>query len=171
MIKSFCSTNMHILLNLFNIVFQSDAIPSDWGIGLIKPIYKNKGNINDPINYRGITLLSCIDQLFTSILNARLSLFVISNGTLSDTQAGFRKGYSTIDHIYTLKCIVDSFLCQGRRRMFLCAFVDYSKAFDLVNRLRLWTKLLQFGITGKLFRVAQNIYKSIKSLMVFHRFI
>ena len=54
-------------------------------------------------------------------------------------------------HIYTLKCIVDSFLCQGR--MLFCAFVDCSKAFDSVNRLRLWTKLLQFGITGKLFRV------------------
>ena len=92
MMKSFCSTNMHILLNLFNIVFQNEEVPSDWGIGLIKPIYKNKGNINDPTNYRGITLLSCVGKLFTSILNARLSLFVITNDTLSDIQAGFRKG-------------------------------------------------------------------------------
>ena len=66
--------------------------------------------------------------------------------------------------IYILKCIVYSFLCQGR--MLFCAFVDYSKAFDSVNRLRLWTKLLQFRITGKLFRVVQNIYKSIKSCVM-----
>ena len=50
--------------------------------------------------------------------------------------------------------------------MLFCAFVDYSKAFDLVDRLSLWTKLLQFGITGKLFRVVQNIYKSIKSCVM-----
>ena len=46
--------------------------------------------------------------------------------------------------------------------MLFCAFVDYSEAFDLVNGLHLWTKLLQFGITCKLFRVVQNIYKPIK---------
>ena len=82
--------------------------------------------------------------------------------------------YQTLEHvfekgilqliIYTVNCIVYSFLCQGR--MLFCAFVDYSKAFDLVNRLRLWTKLLRFGITGKLFRVVQNIYKSINSCVM-----
>ena len=67
-------------------------------------------------------------------------------------------------YIYTLKCIVDYVLCQGR--MLLCAFVNYGRAFDLVNRLCLWTELLQFGITGKLFRVVQNIYMSIKSCVM-----
>ena len=90
---------------------------------------------------------------------------MISNDILSDIQAGFRKGYSTIDHnIYIEMYIVYSFLCQGR--MLFCAFVDYSKAFDSVNRLRLWTKLLQFGITGKLFCVVQNICKSNKSCVM-----
>ena len=55
--------------------------------------------------------------------------------------------------------------------MLFCAFVDYSKAFDSVNRLNLWTKLLQFGITGQLFCVLQNIYKSIKSCVMINRFI
>ena len=72
--------------------------------------YKNKGDINDPDNYRGITLLSCFGKLFTSILNDRLTTYINLNEMMSEAQAGFRKGYSTTDQIVTLKCIVELFL-------------------------------------------------------------
>jgi hypothetical protein len=42
------------------------------GLGIIKPIYKNKGDSNQPENYRPISLLSCLGKLFTSILRKRL---------------------------------------------------------------------------------------------------
>ena len=67
---------------------------------------------------------------------------------MSEAQAGFRTGYSTTDQIFTLKCIVELFLCQGRRQF--CTFVDYSKAFDLINRATLWKKLISYGTSGKL---------------------
>merc|ERR1712074_407268 len=44
---------------LFNKILNTGELPSDWLNGLIIPIYKNKGERNDPGNYRGITLLSC----------------------------------------------------------------------------------------------------------------
>ena len=40
------------------------------------------------------------------------------------------------------------FLCQGR--MLFCAFVDYSKAFDSINRATQWKKLISYGISGKM---------------------
>ena len=58
----------------------------------------NKGSIDEPDNYRGITLLSCTCKLFTACLNSRLSLCV-NDDILGREQAGFREGYSTIDHI------------------------------------------------------------------------
>ena len=81
-----------------------------------------------------------------------------------EAQAGFRKGYSTTDHLFTLKCIVELFLCQGRR--LFCTFVDYSKAFDSINRAILWKKLISCGISGKVLRVILNMYKSIKSCVM-----
>ena len=105
-IKAFSESHMSVLTKIFNIVLLSGHMPHEWVIGIIKPIYKNKGDINDPDNYRGITLLSCFGQLFTSILNDRLTTYINLNEMMSEAQAGFRKGYSTTDQIFTLKCIV-----------------------------------------------------------------
>ena len=49
---------------------------ADWCQSVIRPIYKNKGDIDDPNNYRGISLLSCFGKLFTSYLNRRLTIFI-----------------------------------------------------------------------------------------------
>ena len=50
-------------------------MPSSWLIGMIKPIYKNKGDKFDPKNFRPITIVSCLGKLFTAILNERLTEF------------------------------------------------------------------------------------------------
>ena len=164
MIKAFSETHMGVLTKIFNIVLQNGHMPHEWVIGIIKPIYKNKGDINDPDNYRGITLLSCFGKKITSILNDRLTTYINLNEMMSEAQAGFRKGYSTTDQIFTLKSIVELFLCQGRR--LFCTFVDYSKAFDSINRATLWKKLFSYGITGKVIDVITNMYKSIKSCVM-----
>ena len=103
---------------------------------VIKPIYKKKGDIDDPDNYRGITLVSCLSKLFTAVLNARLTKFLNDNSIILENQAGFRDGYSTADHIFTLKSIIDLYLSQGHR--LFCAFMEYRKAFDSVWRIGLW---------------------------------
>lgn len=53
---------------LFNIIFDNGFIPDEWRVGIVKPIYKNKGDPTHPENYRPITLLSCLGKLFTCIL-------------------------------------------------------------------------------------------------------
>ena len=45
-----------VLCKLFNIVLHTGIVPENWCIGIINPIYKGKGNDNDPNNFRGISL-------------------------------------------------------------------------------------------------------------------
>ena len=76
-------------------------------------------------------------KLFTTCLNCRLSCYV-EDHILGQEQAGFREGYSTIDHIFVLQLIVE--LYQSVHKRVYCAFVDYRKAFDSINRSLLWQK-------------------------------
>jgi len=56
-----------VLEIIFNNVFNRGHFPSDWNIGVIKLIYKKKGDKRFPASYKGITLTSCLGKLFTSI--------------------------------------------------------------------------------------------------------
>ena len=71
------------------------------------------------------------------------------------------KGFSTIDHIFTLKCLLDIYLSKGQK-IYAC-FIDYAKAFDSVWRVGLWKKLLDQGIDGKVIRIIMNMYEEAKS--------
>jgi hypothetical protein len=101
---------MPVFVRICNIVFHSGIVPDSWSEGYICPIYKNKGNPDDVDNYRGITILSCYGKLFTCILNNRLHTYLENSGLMCEEQAGFRKGYSTTDHIFNLKCLIDKCL-------------------------------------------------------------
>ena len=149
------------IVKLFNIVLQSGIIPTDWCIGIIQPLFKNKGSADNPDNYRGITLLSCIGKLFTSCLNARLSFYVEGAGIMGEEQAGFRNGYCTLDHIFVLHSLIG--LYSSRNKRLFCAFIDYQKAFDLVDRTSLWCKLYSYGINGQVMKVIRNLYEQAKS--------
>ena len=112
-----------IYCKLFNLILNTGIIPEAWSKGAILPIYKNKGDgdINDPDNYRGITILSCFGKLFTALLNQRLNSYLESTGLLIEEQAGFRKHYSTADHIFSLKMLIDFYLYK-KKAVILCIY-------------------------------------------------
>ena len=73
--------------------------------GLIVPVYKNKADRSDPNNYRGITLISCACKMFTSLISCRISKYVENFQILGNEQAGFRKKFSTVDHVFLLHVV------------------------------------------------------------------
>lgn len=97
------------LTKLFNSVFDNGQFPAEWTKSVIVPLHK-KGDINNPENYRGISLLSIISKLFTSILNKRFYNWAENENKICEEQAGFREGYSTVDHIFTLVTMIKSSL-------------------------------------------------------------
>jgi hypothetical protein len=157
-----------IYTKLFNLILKSGIVPTSWTIGTIKPIFKGKGSIEDPSNYRGITILSCFGKLFTCVLNNRLTSFIENNYLLGKEQAGFRAGFSTSDHLFTLHAIIDIVLSKKKGRLY-CAFLDYEKAFDKVNRSLLWQKLLDHNVNGKVLEVIKNMYSNAKSCVMVNK--
>jgi hypothetical protein len=62
-IKTTSNQFIEIYEKLFNLIFDIGFIPESWVVGSIIPIYKNKGDSNDPNNFRPITLVSCFNEL------------------------------------------------------------------------------------------------------------
>ena len=70
----------------------------------------------DPANFRGISLISSISKIFTNVLTIRLQTWAESNNVIDESQAGFRKQYSTIDYIFSLQALIQKYLCGTRGR-------------------------------------------------------
>ena len=80
------------LVRYFNQLFKSfsSGLYSDcWSEATIQPLFK-KGDPQIPDNYRSITLLSIYSELYSYILNKRLTSWIDDNSLLSRTQACFR---------------------------------------------------------------------------------
>ena len=58
------------------------------GTGFIVPLYKDKGSKDDVNNYRGITILSCLGNLFTGAIIHRLKEFLDRQNVIGPEQAG-----------------------------------------------------------------------------------
>ena len=148
------------LHSIFNAMYNTGYFPNTLCDALIVPIYK-KGNTADPGNYRGISLLSCMTKLFTSILNKRLISWAENNDVITDAQFGFKPLHSTVDAIFALQTIVNNYL-SNKTRLY-CCFVDFKRAFDTVDRVKMWQKISKLGIRGKALKIIQSLYSNVKS--------
>ena len=126
----------------------------------IIPIHKR--NLVAVDNYRGVSLLSIVSKCYTSILNQRLSKWLQKENKIVESQAGFRKNYSTTDHIFTLYAIAQKYLCRKGHKLYV-AFVDFKKAFDSVQHGKLLETLQDEGIKGRFYYAMKAMYDSLLS--------
>ncbi|KAG6440869.1 hypothetical protein O3G_MSEX001433 [Manduca sexta] len=90
---------LKVLQTLFNSVLLEGSTPEAWSRSVVVLFFK-KGDNTLLKNYRPISLLSHIYKLFSRVITNRLEHRF--DDFQPPEQAGFRKGFSTIDHIHTL---------------------------------------------------------------------
>ncbi|KHN85988.1 hypothetical protein Tcan_01933 [Toxocara canis] len=114
-----------------------------------------KGDPENLSNYRPITLLSQIYKTFSRVVLNRITKDL--DMFMSREQAGFRRGYSTVDHTHAVRQLVEK--CN-EFQIPLClafvdykkAFVDYKKAFDSVERNAVLNALDKCGVNPQLLK-------------------
>jgi hypothetical protein len=143
------------LTTLYNYIWDKGEFPDKWAEGLIQPLHK-KGSQSEADNYRKLTLMACMGKIFEAILNTRL--IFQSEVTLIDdpNQFGFCKNRRTTDNVFILDTLI-SHQKSVKKPLFLC-FVDFTKAFDFINRDLLYYKLLKRGFGGKLVRLIISMF-------------
>ena len=103
-------------------------------------VLHKKGDRTDLKNYRGITVNPNISKLFSRIIECRLMTVVEEGNMIGEFQGAVRKGRHTTDNIFILSSLIEK-----ARKMKLydtsLAFVDMQKAYDCVDREKLWSIL------------------------------
>ena len=56
------------LTRLFNKILMTKKMLDEWRRSVVVPIYKNKGDIQNCTNYRGIKLMSCTMKLWEDVM-------------------------------------------------------------------------------------------------------
>ena len=87
-------------------------------------------------------------ELLIGVLNNRLLEVLQEENLLNENQAGFKKGYPSSDHIFTLLSLINHHKNVKKKELYIC-FVDFQKAFDKVSYSLLWAKLIKYGMGGK----------------------
>jgi len=154
---------MHTLL-LFNTLWRGENWPARWALGMIVPIYKKTGAVEELDNHRPITLLCIPSKLFEMLLNARLSAWVEKQRALCDEQGGFRSGRGCADQLFVLQEIFSDRRERGLETF--AAFLDVKSAYDRVWRTGLWCRLHEVGIRGKPWRMLREMYRQMRRVVL-----
>ncbi|KAK6755773.1 hypothetical protein RB195_014268 [Necator americanus] len=154
-LKSLPPVLINTLARLFTRYLSECKVPKQWKTSKTVLLYK-KGDPHDIGNYRPICLLSVIYKLFTRVILNRIEK-VLDEGQPCE-QAGFRKGFSTIDHIHTVSKLIE---VSREYKMPLClTFIDLKKAFDSVETEAVVEALDSQGVPTQYIKVVRELYSN-----------
>ena len=92
-----------MLWDMMQGIYEQETIPTEWRDSVIIPIYKEKGDIQDSENYRGIKLMSHTMKIWERIIDRRLR----EETTIGDEQFGFMPGRGTTDSIFAVRQLME----------------------------------------------------------------
>lgn len=138
MLKESVDLLVEIWTDLFNRCLTTGKTPENWKKSTIKVLYKGKGDTDNPNSYRGIALESNIFKIYSKLLNRRLTESI--DPLIPNQQFGFREGRSTLHAVSNLLNDIEQALRHSKGKLHT-VFIDYTKAFDLMNRTKLIEKL------------------------------
>ena len=146
-----------ILTKIFNSCIVSGEIPLLWKQAVVSPLYKNKGNRSNVNNYRGISVLPPVAKVFEKILASQIIIYLNINKLLFNGQHGFRAGHSCETALQEL--LSDLFTNNDNKLITMLLFIDFRKAFDLVDSSKLLRKLFHYGFDNDSIKLVANYFQ------------
>ena len=135
---------------LFNCIFEN-GYPVSWSCAKVFNIFK-KGLRSQAENYRGISILMALAKLYDMVLSKRFQQWY----TPSYEQAGAQPGRGCGEQILTLRLLIE--IARKKKLTLYLTFVDFKKAYDKVDRLKLMQQLDSHGCGSKFINAIKGSY-------------
>ena len=104
-------------------------------------------------------MLSIVGKLFAHVILCRLQN--LADRVYPESQCGFRSKRSTVDIIFSLRQLQEK--CREQQKTLFIAFIDLTKAFDLVSRDGLFKALLLIGCPPKLLIIIKSFHDNMSA--------
>ena len=102
---------------------------------------------------------STIAKLYSTIIEQNISTWSESTSKKAVGQVGFRPKHSIVDHLVTLRVIMQESRLQGKT--LYCCFVDFKKVFDTVPRSELYYRMVEIDMSLG-YRVVTCLHEQVK---------
>ena len=132
---------------------DEETMPEEMELAQVVTLYK-KGNVEDPSNYRPISLLQSLYKIYATMIQIRMATVIEEK--IWKTQYGFRAKHSTAEALFITRRIQDFYETHGDK--FFMLFLDWEKAFDKVDQEMLINALYRLNIPEKLIRILKSFY-------------
>jgi exonuclease III len=127
--------------------FETGESPGAFDVGTLVLVPKDEAG-----KFRGIALLESLYKVISSIVNRRVSRAVVFH----DGIHGFTKRRSCATAILETKLAMQ--LAKREGRMYYQVFLDLSKAYDTLDRERLYLVMEAYGMGPNILRLLKNTW-------------
>jgi hypothetical protein len=134
-------------------MYEQGVWPEEFAKSVMIPL-KKKPRAIECEDYRTISLIPHASKIMLRVLTRRVE--AKAKDFLSRTQFGFRKGCGTREAIGVMRLLCERRLDHGNE-LFIC-FVDFEKAFDRMNWVKMLEVLKRIGIDWRDRRMISRLY-------------
>jgi len=147
-----------IIAKIYSFSWKHSVLPTEWVSGNVFALLKDPSKpINDPSNYRPITVTSIFIRTFEHLIHHQMvpliKALVPPHSPLHKHQFGFREERSCTNAIHLLVSTVLNDQRVKPSSPVPVVFIDFAKAFDRVSHLHLMHLLYtKYGIRGRMYQ-------------------